>query len=349
MKKCTKCLLPENYPGIELDEDLICHYCLTHKKAEYKGKDKLEKLFESFRNSDSKYDCIVGISGGRDSAYALYYLVKKCNLRVLAYTADNGFVPEESKINMRKMTDILNVKLIVEKHEFLKKCIRHNVLSWLRRPSPAMIPMICCGCRLGIFRGLLKCAKKKKIPLVISGAGNPIEASRFKKKFFTANPFGRMIFIRKSKIFSFLFGYVYEIIKNPLYFLNPINTIIFLKEYFYCFHSNRIRDLFYPNQRTLRLYRYIEWNEDKILLTIKNELNWKMSKDSTSSWRFDCLISILKNYLLKKSVGFTEKDEILSNMIREKMITKEEALKRIKSENITPWNVLSEVFKDIMG
>lgn len=348
IKKCRECLLPENYPGIEFDKEGVCNYCLNYKKAKYKGKEKLDKVFESIRHENNKYDCIVGISGGRDSSYALYYLVKKFNLKILAYSADNGFIPEEAKSNMKKMTDILNVKLVIEKHNFLKKCIRHNVMSWMRNPSAAMIPMICCGCRLGIFRGLLKSAKREKIPLIVIGAGNPVESSRFKKKLFTTNFFGGMKFLRRSKIISFLFGYLYEIIKNPLYFLNVINTIMYLKEYFYCFHSNRIRDLFYPNQKSLRLYRYIEWNEDKIMSTIRKELNWKESNFSSSPWRFDCLISVLKNYLLKKSIGFTEKDDILSNMIREKMITKEEALRRIESENKTPWNVIIEVFKNII-
>ncbi|MFX0070647.1 MAG: hypothetical protein ACFFAO_06110, partial [Candidatus Hermodarchaeota archaeon] len=316
--------------------------------AKYKGKKKLDKIIESFRQKNKKYDCVVGVSGGRDSSYLLYYLVKKYNLKILAYSADNGFIPKEAKENMKKMTDILNIKLVIEKHDFLKKCVKNNIISWMRNPSAAMIPMICCGCRLGIFRGLFKFAKSQKIPLIIIGAGNPVESSRFKTRLFSTNLLGNMKFVRKSKILSFLLGYLYEIIKNPLYFLKIKNTIMFLKEYFYCFHSNKILDLFYPNQRPLRLYRYIEWNENLIMSTIKEELNWKKSNFSSSPWRFDCLISILKNYLLKKSIGFNEKDEILSNMIREKMISKEEALRRMNSENITPWNVIFDVFKKIL-
>jgi len=347
MKKCTKCILPENYPGIKFNEKGICNFCLAYKKAESKGLDRLEKIFKKYRNKNKDYDCLVGISGGRDSSYALYYLVKKCNLRVLAYSADNGFIPMQCKINMKNMTDILNVKLIIDKHNFLTKCIKYNIQTWLRKPSPAMIPMICCGCRLGIFRGLLKCAKMYKIPLVVIGSGNPAESSKFKKEFFAVNPLGKIINAKVNKVFSFLFGYIYEIIKNPLYFLKPINTIIYLKEYFYCFHSNAIRKYFFPKQKTVRLYRYIDWNEDIILNIIKNELSWKKSDDNSSSWRFDCLISNLKNYILKKSVGFTEKDEMYSKMIRLGWITREEALNRISCENVTPWNLVKKIYDDI--
>ena len=300
-------------------------------------------MLKKYRNKSKEYDCLVGISGGRDSSYALYYLVKKCNLRVLAYSADNCFIPMQSKINMKNMTDILNVKLIIEKHNLLTRCISHNIQTWLRKPSPAMIPMICCGCRLGIFRGLLKCAKKYKIPLVVIGTGNKLESSGFKKEFMALNPLGKIINAKVNKTLSFLFGYFYEFIKNPLYFLKPINTIIYLKEYFYCFHSNGIRKYFYPKQKTMRLYQYLDWNEELILSTIKNELNWQKYEDSSSSWRSDCFISILKNFLLDKSVGFSEKDEMYSKMIREGMIKREEALNRLSCKDIVPWNLLKKI------
>ena len=75
MKRCKKCILPENYPGITFNEEGICNYCLTYKKREYYGEEELKKILEAYRNKNGNYDCIVGISGGRDSAYALYYLV----------------------------------------------------------------------------------------------------------------------------------------------------------------------------------------------------------------------------------------------------------------------------------
>ena len=75
MKRCTRCVLPENYPRIGFSEAGVCNYCLTHRKWEYKEKEELDKFLEPFRNKGERYDCIVGISGGRDSSYALYYLV----------------------------------------------------------------------------------------------------------------------------------------------------------------------------------------------------------------------------------------------------------------------------------
>jgi hypothetical protein len=347
MKKCATCILPETYPGIEFNDEGVCSYCLTYKRARYRGENELERLLESFRGKGRRYDCVLGISGGRDSSYALYYLVKKCNLRVLAYTADNGFVPEESKLNMKRITDKLNVDLVVERHRLLEDCIRHNFHSWLRRPSPAMIPMICCGCRLGMFRGLLRCAEKNRVPLVVLGAGTSIEANRFKETFLTRNRFGKLWSEERSKTISLALGLLYEIGRNPLYFLKPINGIVYMEEFLYFFNLETIRKLFYPHQTVLQLFQYVEWREEEILSTVKKELDWVEPGGSTSTWRTDCRLGYLKNYLLKKSVGFTEKDDILSNMTREDMVTREEALRRAESENIVPEKIMTELFKEI--
>ena len=110
MKMCTKCVLPETYPGIEFNEDGVCNYCLSYKKMEYKGKEALEQLVKTTRkNHKGEYDCVMGVSGGRDSSYALYYLVKVLNLKVLAYTADHGYVPEPAKDNIKRQTDIFTI------------------------------------------------------------------------------------------------------------------------------------------------------------------------------------------------------------------------------------------------
>jgi hypothetical protein len=341
VKRCTRCVLSERYPGIEFNEEGVCNYCLTHKKWRYKGEEELGKLLGSFRNKGERYDCLVGVSGGRDSSYALYYLVKVCDLRVLAYTSETGFIPESARINMENMTDILGIDLVVEEHDFLRKCIKHNFSSWLRKPSPAMIPMICCGCKLGGYGGTLEYARKNKIPLVVFNIETPVERGQLKHALLVTNPLGRIA--GKSRALSLFSGLLYELMKAPFYFLNPRNTMVYVAEYLY-FFSPRLIQRFYPNQTVvLDLYRYIEWNEDKILSTIRSELNWRQDADSTSSWRFDCKVSFLKNYLLRELVGVTEKDDGLSAMIREDMITREEALERLKTENIIPEELITEV------
>ena len=345
MKRCSRCVLPDTYPGIEFDAEGVCNYCLSHQDWEYEGEEALRNLFEKGRRSDSEYDCVVGVSGGRDSSYMLYYLVKVLGLNVVAFSGDHGFVPEIAKDNLRQMADVLGVKLVIGEHDNLKKCIRHNVEAWLRVPSPAMAPMLCNGCRIGVQRGLLDCAREYKAPFIVYGAATPVERGTLKTALFRNNPGGRS-FSGNQKL-SLVSGMAYEFWRNPRYLLRLRNLAVTIEEYMLFFQFRFVLRVIAPGIRTVEFYRYIEWNEDTILSTIKSELNWRQDSRSTSSWRFDCALPFLKNYLLKDRVGATEKEDGLSQMVREGMITREMALDRLESETVIPEEVIRELARDI--
>jgi acyl carrier protein len=55
-----------------------------------------------------RYDCIVLLSGGKDSTYMLYQLVGM-GLRPLAFTLDNGYISDEAKANIRRVVNGLGV------------------------------------------------------------------------------------------------------------------------------------------------------------------------------------------------------------------------------------------------
>jgi len=341
MKRCSKCLLPETYPGITFDKEGTCNYCVTYRKVEYKGEKELKKVLDSYRDREGDYDCLVAVSGGLDSSYALYYIAKVCNLRVLAYTVDNGFLSREAKLNIKNLARNLNVNLVIERSNFLKRCIRSNILSWLRKPSPATISMMCIGCKLSIDYGMYKFAKKNKIPLIITGGGG-IEGESFKQKLLRVNP-------NRKTFTSLVFGIFFQVLRNPSYILNLPCLLIAIQELVFEFlilPSRVLKKIMYPNQKRILLFDYVRWDEGH-MLSVLNKLGWKRSTYSESPWRFDCKLSFLKNYLLKETLGFTEKDDMLSNMIRENIITREEALKRVEKDNIIDKKAIVELFNEL--
>ena len=64
-------------------------------------------------------------------------------------------------------------------------------------------------------------------------------------------------------------------------------------------------------------------------------------------WHSDCKVALLKKYILKKTVGFTDQDEVLSKMIRENMITREEALERLGEDKV-PKKLVVEFLTKLM-
>jgi len=342
MKRCTKCILPENYPGITFNEEGICNHCINYKERKYLGGDALKMEIDSFlktkKDRNDNYDCVLGLSGGRDSSFLLYYLVKYLNLKVLAYSVDHGFIPEQTKQNMKNMTDILNVKLIIEEHNYLKKCIKHHILSWLYKPSPAMIGMLCTGCRIGMDMGILNFAKNNNIPVIIMG-GTPIEGAGYKFDIMKINP-------NSNNITSFILGYLFRLIINPKWILNSTCLITQIKE-FYCHYYRKILHIRKDLLKIEPFYSYIGWKENEVISTIENELKWKKNPNTDSTWRGDCDIALLKLYLYKKTLGFNDIDDGLSSLIRDGQINREEALERLKKEEEIPEEVIKKIFDKI--
>ena len=85
LNHCTKCGLPETYETIEFDEQGICNICrqqdFKKEKINWKSRKKmLDSLIEKYRGKYD-YDCIIPFSGGKDSTFTLYYLIKEYNIK----------------------------------------------------------------------------------------------------------------------------------------------------------------------------------------------------------------------------------------------------------------------------
>lgn len=147
MKKCRICGLPETYTGISFDDSGKCNYCsfFEEHKEFITNYDSLEKIFvkkvesakEKAKITNSKYDCLVGFSGGKDSTYIIYQLIHKYNMRVLAMTFDNGFGTDYGRNNIENALKKLDVDHITVRmnDEKLRKSYRlcvnmmHNFCS----------------------------------------------------------------------------------------------------------------------------------------------------------------------------------------------------------------------------
>ena len=103
LKKCSKCILPETYPFIKFNKNNICNYCENYEKQVFQGENQLNGYLEKFRSKNGEPDCIVGLSGGRDSSYGLHLLKIKYKLNPVAYTFDWGLTTDISRINAAKV------------------------------------------------------------------------------------------------------------------------------------------------------------------------------------------------------------------------------------------------------
>ena len=104
--RCTKCVLPSTMPSIEFDDAGVCNYCHSYAKQKLNGEDALSKIPATARETNGEHDCIVNISGGRDSSYTILKLVKDYGMRVLAVNYQNPFTHPLATQNIKKFTPV---------------------------------------------------------------------------------------------------------------------------------------------------------------------------------------------------------------------------------------------------
>lgn len=121
-KFCTDCIANDFIiPGLEFDENGRCPMCQTrHETKNYKS---IVPIMNEFpRSKKSRFDVAVFYTGGKDSTYLLYYLAKKCNLRVLALTWEIPYMSESAK------RSIDGAKRTLDSVEFITRKISNDDL-----------------------------------------------------------------------------------------------------------------------------------------------------------------------------------------------------------------------------
>jgi hypothetical protein len=171
MQTCVRCCQDSTVPGIVFDQKGECNYCVLHDQlcklfpSGQKGAIILERLFAKIKQQGAgkKYDCVVGISGGRDSTYLLWNAVKRWNLRPLAVHFNDGFDNPTAGENMLRAVELLNVDLITITSDWREaKDLKIDLLK-------ASTPDLNLGTDIGIGASLYSTAHRFGISNILIG------------------------------------------------------------------------------------------------------------------------------------------------------------------------------------
>ena len=126
VRRCTRCTMPETFQGITFDEDGVCSLC-TATAAKHESPRRLAELGEVVRSygRGGNYDCVVPLSGGKDSTYILYSAVRDLGLRVIAVNYDSGYQSDEGRDNVRNACEALGVEAVLLPEDVLEE-LREN-------------------------------------------------------------------------------------------------------------------------------------------------------------------------------------------------------------------------------
>lgn len=242
----------------------------------------------------------------------------------VAYTYDWGMVTDLARRNIARICGKLEIEHILLSADIKKKRsnIYRNVYAWLKKPDLGTIPLFMAGDKQYFFYAN-KLREQMGIELIVLSA-NQFERTHFKTGFCGVPPN-----LGKSKDISNRRGqlqlsvyYAKRFMQNPFYLNSTMpDTLFGFFSYYQIPHSY------------LRLFDYIPWNEEEIMSILINEYDWEVAGDTKATWRIGDGTASFYNYIYYTLAGFTENDTFRSNQIREGLITREEALARIKDEN----------------
>ncbi len=166
LRRCIRCTEPETHETIVFDEGGVCNVCRAQefKKEKIDWEDRkrqLLELSEQYRGRSS-YDCIVPFSGGKDSTFTLWYVVKELGLKPLVVSFDHGFYRPRTLENNERTLRKLGTDFLKFRTDW--KIVRKLMLESLRRKGD-----FDWHAHVGCFVYPMQMAVKFKIPLLFWG------------------------------------------------------------------------------------------------------------------------------------------------------------------------------------
>jgi hypothetical protein len=346
MKYCKLCILPETYPGITFNEEGVCNYCLEHQPQKpVLGKEKIIQEIAA-NKSEGPYDCLVPLSGGKDSTYVLYYVVKELGLRPLAVTYNSGYRTQIADENVQNACKALSVPL-VEVHSPGKTQTHMLRIGHKLAEKYDAYWGVCENCEPILRIVTINTARRHKIPLVMWGS-SLMESIVVKRSDSEKEDLSSLVQQKSwlksfTRLFQKLIKQPTKILDHlPYYYYNAIQRIRLGFPLKYILNPFAVPPLTRENPRFIPFFDYITWDSIAHISLLESELGWKHPEGIES--RFDCSLHCVGNLARLDTWGISADGINLCNFIRDGKLTREEALAR-ESKIVS---VLDEEYEDLL-
>ena len=170
LKYCVRCVMPHTKPDLHIDEEGVCDACRSYEKRKEvdwdQRKSELLTLLEKYRKQGSNWDCIVPVSGGKDSTYQVIRMLQ-LGLNPLCVTSTTCDLSEIGRRNIENLQ-----RLGVDHVEFSPNPL---VRAKLNRIGLTEVGDISWPEHVGIFTIPVRAAVQYNVPLIVWGENSQNE------------------------------------------------------------------------------------------------------------------------------------------------------------------------------
>jgi N-acetyl sugar amidotransferase len=318
---CTKTVMDTTDPYIYFDENGISDYyhnyinkILPSWNTEKKGMEELNKIVKKIKSKSKEkaFDCIIGMSGGLDSSYALYVAKEVLGLRPLVYHVDAGWNTDQAVGNIEKIIEGLGLDLYTDVINW------EEVKDLQRSFLKAQIPDQDLVQDYAFFSSLYRFAKKNKIKYILTGSNYSTECCREPEEW------GGYAGIDKRLVNDIhnRFG----TIKLKSF---PIIDIFTYKLYYKYIYGMKI----------IKPLNFVPYNKSEAENLLYKKFGWKKFQHKHHESRFT---RFYEDYWLPRKFGFDKRKAHFSSLILTGQMTREDALERLKHSELDEQTLKNE-------
>ena len=313
-KVCRNCVMDTSDSKISFDDKGICDHCRTYYNdilpkwhTDEKGDKALKEIVKKIKNEGEgkDFDCLMGMSGGIDSSYLLYIMVKKYGLRPLVFHVDAGWNSQIAVNNIERLVDGLGLDLYTEVINWeeikdLQLAFFKSGVSHIDTPQDH-----------SFFATMYKFASKHNIKHILTGGNYSTECIR--------NPLEWMYYQSDSIQLKDIYK-KYGTGKLKDY---PVTNILWHK-------------VFLPYFKKIKLIRpldFFPYNKDEAMKTLVDKFGYQEYPQKHFESRFT---RFYESYWLPKKFGFDTRKVQYSSLILTNQMTREDALEKLKHPAYDP-------------
>ena len=316
---CARCIMDnKSDPLITFDENGVCNHCKSYDenvsrlpKTDAEKQKKFDQLIAEIKQNGKgkEYDCVLGISGGVDSAY-LAYIAKKAGLRILAVHVDAGWNTDIAVENIKKLCSKLGIELhtIVVDWNTMKELQRAYMFSGL--------PNLDVPQDHAFLAATFKFAKKYGINYMLNGSNLATEGILPKNYGYAAIDFKNIKDVYKKcgrgKI---------SLKKYP-----KMNLLTY--------------SLMYVGKtKRINLLNYVPYSKKNAIKFLHDEFDWNYYGGKHFESRFT---KFFQSYYLPKKFGYEKKRAHLASLIVGGELEREQALIELEDNSVYPESKMLE-------
>ncbi|MFQ5902187.1 MAG: N-acetyl sugar amidotransferase [Candidatus Binatia bacterium] len=328
LQYCVRCCMPETNEGIKFDDMGICQACQSQEQKIHinwvERERELRKILDYYKDrSGNNYDCIVPISGGKDSSFQLHVIVKIYAMKPLAVTFSHNWYTDTGKYNLWTILEKLNV-------DHVMFTPNRSLVNKLAKRSLYAIGDSCWHCHAGVGAFPLQVAVKFNIPLIVWGES--VAESSGRASYYEPVKYNADYFLRVSAKVSPDQMADGELTAKDIYpFQNPT-----------------LEELEKVGVTGIHLGDYLFWDDERQVEFLRREYSWREDQVEGTYKRYksvECIMPGVHDYTKFLKRGFGRATDHASQDVRAGLLSREEGFELAKKYDVKRPGVLDYYLK----